>query len=139
MITRLLPSIEAQDLLGPVEEVAKNEQRPRAAGDEQAERLPRDVLGKLDLRAISKTIMAELSLLMLDEVMGDLVILGAARIDVPLVEHQVGVTFDVDHHVIALDIGPLILDFRARKTSASVKPHEVNCEPCRSGLPSRVS
>jgi alkylation response protein AidB-like acyl-CoA dehydrogenase len=48
-VERLLPTEEAQDLIGLVRELAEGELRPRAAADERAERFPREVftlLGK---------------------------------------------------------------------------------------------
>ena len=46
-VERVLPTPEAEDLLGLVEEIARKELKPRAAQDEAAERFPRDVFALL--------------------------------------------------------------------------------------------
>ncbi|GAA3586153.1 acyl-CoA dehydrogenase family protein [Amycolatopsis ultiminotia] len=51
-VERLLPSTEAEDLLSLVTEIAREELKPRAAADEEAEQFPRDLftlLGKSGL------------------------------------------------------------------------------------------
>ena len=75
--------------------------------------------------AIGQALMAEPTLLMLDEpsgglapsivdeVMGGLVTLKAAGMGVLLIEQQVEAAIDVADHVVVLDIGRVILDSSA--------------------------